>query len=173
MYMHVCFHISLCALWTVCSIFAAFSHSVIPLCQTDGTAIMYRHTYMHLYEHGLSVLAFLDSFPSTLLKHENEIDSLELKDGTADTNYCCQLPWQVSADNGLGQPNGTVAMSFLSNFLTNICSHLLCFLSVCVGVWAMTISAMSVILKIKFKKGRKGRFFYSGMAGGLNQIITR
>lgn len=118
------------------SIFAAFSHPVIPLCQTDGTAIIYRHTYtyMHLYEHGLSVLAFLDDFPSTLLKHENEIDSLGLKDGTADTNYCCQLPWQVSADNSLGQPNGTVAMSFLSNFLTNICSPLLCFFCLCVLV---------------------------------------
>lgn len=63
---------------------------------------------------------FWTSSPFTSLKHENEIDGLGLNDGTADTNNCCQLPWQVSADNGLVQPNGTVAMSFSSNFLTNI-----------------------------------------------------
>lgn len=93
-----------------------------PLLYSGGH--IHKHALTHI--HGLSVLAFLDNFPYTLVKHENEIDSLGLKDGTADTNKCCQLPWQVSADNGSGQPNGTVAMSFLSNFLANICSPLLC-----------------------------------------------
>ena len=112
-------------------------------CQTGGTAIIFKcaqntqnthrtdthtHTHTHTYIYIVfSVVAFLDNFPSALLKHENEIDSLGLKDGTADTNSRCQLPWQVSEDNGLGQPNGTVAMSFSSNFLTNICTPLLCF----------------------------------------------
>lgn len=94
-------------------------------------------------------MAFLDNFPYTLVKHENEIDSLGLKDGTADTNKCCQLPWQVSADNGSGQPNGTVAMSFLSNFLANICSPLLCVL--CVG----HDNIGNVILWKKEKKKKK------------------
>lgn len=90
---------------------------------------------------------FWTSSPSTSLKHENEIDGLGLNDGTADTNNCCQLPWQVSADNGLVQPNGTVAMSFSSNFPTNIFTLLVVRLFACVGVWAPTISGMSVILK--------------------------
>lgn len=90
---------------------------------------------IHTHIHSLSVVAFLNIFPSTLLKHENEIDSLGLKDGTAETNNCCQLPWQVSTDNGLVEPNGTIAMFFSSNFLTNICSFLLGLCAcVCVSV---------------------------------------
>lgn len=81
----------------------------------------YTHTHAWPFICGI----FWAFAPSTLLKHENEIDSLGLKDGTADTNNCCQLPWQVSADNGSAEPNGTVAMSFSSNFLANICTFLL------------------------------------------------
>lgn len=40
----------------------------------------------------LVFLAGLDGVPPALLKHDNEIDRLWLKDGTADKNNCCQHP---------------------------------------------------------------------------------
>lgn len=96
------------------------------------TDFPHKHTVIYtVYKHSLSFVAFLDVFPSTLLKHEIEIDSLGLNDCTADANNCCQHPWQR-----LGQPNGIVATSFLSNFLTNIFTPLscCCWLCRCVNV---------------------------------------
>lgn len=116
------------------------------VCQTGGTAIIFRRTYtnMHSHIHSLSVLAFLDNFPSTLLKHENEIDSLGLKDGTADKQL---LPASMASFSG--QWFGAAkwhSCNVLEQFPHKYLLSSVVFLSVCVGVWAMTISAMSVIL---------------------------
>lgn len=123
-FMYVCVRgtLCLCLPRVLCLVFSHFVITYVP----DWWHCHYTRAHIHnralTYLHGLSVLAFLNEGPSALLKHENEIDSLELKDGTADTRDCCQHPWRVSTDNGSGQPNCTVATSFLSNVLTNICT---------------------------------------------------
>lgn len=112
-YVCICLYICISILCTCMPRERFHSQSaIICVCQSGGTIVIYESA--HTFRHCLSVVVFLDPFPSTLLNHENEIDSLLLKDGTAYTNKSCQLPWHVSTDNGLEQPNGTDAMPFLS-----------------------------------------------------------
>lgn len=69
-----------CSFVNICECARGFSQGKLCL---HLTPYVTTHTNT-VYIHGLSVVVFLDVFPSTLLNHENEIDSLGLNDGTAD-----------------------------------------------------------------------------------------